>query len=60
LGFWHALDENGGNLQFLNVVWHNIIINMYEKEEYDIKIGLTFQKYSIFRISGFSFQNGYK
>ena len=52
--------KNGGNLQFLNIVWHNIIRNMYEKEEYDIKIGLTFQKYSIFRISGFSLQNGYK
>jgi hypothetical protein len=51
---------NGGYLQFLNIVWHTIVRNMYGKEENDIKTGLTCQKYSIFRISGFSLQNGYK
>jgi hypothetical protein len=26
--------KKGVKLQFLNIVWHNIIKNMYEKEEY--------------------------
>jgi hypothetical protein len=53
--------KNGGNMQFLNIVWHDIVRNMYEKEEYNkTKIGKTCQKSSIFRISRFSLQNGYK
>ena len=60
LGFWHTLDEKGGNLQFLNNVWHNIIKNMYKKEEYNQKICKTCQNPSIFKISGFSLKNGYK
>jgi hypothetical protein len=27
--------KNGEHLLFINIVWHNIIRNMYEKEEYN-------------------------
>jgi hypothetical protein len=31
-------------LQFLNIVWHNIISKVYEKEEYKKKLGLSCAK----------------
>ena len=53
--------KKGENLQFLNIVWHNIIRNMYEKEKYDNNKKVKHAKNPAFlRISGFSLQNGYK
>jgi hypothetical protein len=52
--------KKGGNLKCPNIFLHDIIKSIYEKVEYNKKLGQICQTYQKIRILGFSLQNGFK